>query len=266
MGSDDLRDDAAVEISNTEEAFEHPIEEGIWSAGLRGSSVFHYVKSPNAEAAVGVGIPEMRPTAPKGLYSQYLKRFFDFAFILMAAPIVVPVVIVFAILIKLDGGPIFYGQPRIGRDGRRFTCWKLRSMVVDADAKLTAYLEENPAAKAEWLVSQKLKKDPRITWIGHFIRKASIDELPQLWCILKGEMSLVGPRPFLPEQKELYKGNAYYMVRPGLTGFWQVSDRNESSFSARAVFDNRYVEDISLKTDLVLILRTVGVVLRATGV
>ena len=266
MGLNDLRKQAVENASNTERAFECPAREDFGSAGLRGSSVFHYVKSPNADAAVGVGIPEMRPIAPKGLYSSYLKRFLDFILILATAPIVVPVVIFFAILIKLDGGPIFYGQPRIGRDGRRFTCWKLRSMVVDADAKLTAYLEENPAAKAEWLVSQKLKDDPRITNIGHFIRKASIDELPQLWCILKGEMSLVGPRPFLPEQKELYKGNAYYMVRPGLTGFWQVLGRNESSFAARTVFDNRYLEEISLKTDLVLILRTVGVVLRATGV
>ena len=215
---------------------------------------------------MGMGLPEVRPTAPKGVYARYLKRLFDILFILATAPVVLPVVILFAILVKLDGGPIFYGQPRIGRDGRVFTCWKLRSMVVDADQKLIAYLEENPSAKAEWLVSQKLKDDPRITWVGHFIRKASIDELPQLWCILKGEMSLVGPRPFLPEQKALYKGNAYYMVRPGLTGFWQVSDRNESSFSARAVFDNRYLDEISFGTDLWLILRTVGVVLRATGV
>ena len=216
--------------------------------------------------ALGLGLPEVRPMAPKGLYARYFKRAFDLLFILATAPFVLPVVLIFAGLVKLDGGPAFYGQPRIGRDGRRFTCWKLRSMVVDADAKLAAYLEANPAAKAEWLVSQKLKNDPRITWIGHFIRKSSIDELPQLWCIVKGEMSLVGPRPFMPDQKALYKGNAYYMVRPGLTGFWQVSDRNQTSFAARTVFDNRYIEEISFMTDLKLIIRTVGVVIRATGV
>lgn len=227
--------------------------------------MFHYVKSPGSEAAMGLGLPEVRPTAPKGIYATYVKRFFDIAFILMTAPFVLPIVGLFAFLVKLDGGPAFYGQPRIGRDGRRFTCWKLRSMVVNADEHLGEYLEANPSAKAEWLVSQKLTHDPRITRIGHFIRKSSIDELPQLWCILKGEMSLVGPRPFLPEQKPLYKGNAYFMVRPGLTGFWQVSERNESSFSSRTVFDNRYIEEISFMADLKLILQTVGVVFRATG-
>ena len=193
--------------------------------------------------------------------NQLVTHFFWHAFVRNNLPLVG----LFAFLVKLDGGPAFYGQPRIGRDGRRFTCWKLRSMVVKADDYLEEYLEANPSAKAEWLVSQKLTHDPRITRIGHFIRKSSIDELPQLWCILKGEMSLVGPRPFLPEQKPLYKGNAYFMVRPGLTGFWQVSERNESSFSSRTVFDNRYIEEISFMTDLKLILQTIGVVFRATG-
>jgi len=102
--------------------------------------------------------------------------------------------------------------------------------------------------------------------LGKFIRKSSIDELPQLWCVFKGEMSLVGPRPFLPEQKPLYKGNAYYILRPGLTGFWQVSDRNQSSFASRAVYDNRYAAELGMWTDLKILFRTIGVVVRATGV
>jgi len=227
--------------------------------------VFHYVKSLDQDTAVGLGLPDVRPTAPKGVYTRVLKRFFDIAFVIFTAPITLPLVGLFALLIKMDGGPAFYAQKRVGWDGRIFICWKLRSMVVDADERLAAYLDSDPAAKAEWLVSQKLRHDPRITAVGKFIRKSSVDELPQFWNIFKGDMSVVGPRPFLPDQKKLYKGNAYYMVRPGLTGFWQVSDRNETSFAARAVFDNRYIQEISLWTDLKIILRTVTVVLRATG-
>lgn len=230
-----------------------------------GNAVFHYVKSLESNEAVGFGLPEVKPTRPRGLYARYFKRILDICFILITAPVVLPLVGLFAFLIKRDGGPAFYAQKRIGRDGRIFICWKIRSMVVDADEKLAAYLAENPEANAEWVVSQKLRHDPRITRLGHFIRKSSIDELPQLWCVFKGEMSLVGPRPFLPEQKPLYKGNAYYMLRPGLTGFWQVSDRNASSFAARAVFDNRYAAELDFITDLKILFRTIGVVLRATG-
>lgn len=228
--------------------------------------MFHYVHSPEDKAALWLGLPEHKPVVQKGVYSSFLKRIFDVGAILLAAPIVLPVVAIFAFLISRDGGPAFYAQKRIGRDGRVFICWKLRSMVLDAEEKLEAYLADNPEANAEWVVSQKLRHDPRITRLGRFIRKSSIDELPQLWCVLKGEMSLVGPRPFMPDQKKMYKGNAYYVLRPGLTGFWQVSDRNNTSFASRAVFDNRYAEEISFLTDLKILIRTVGVVVRATGV
>jgi len=227
--------------------------------------VFHYVKSMDSNEAVGFGLPEVKPTAPKGFYAQYFKRFIDLCFILLTAPVVLPIVGLFALLAKMDGGPAFYAQKRVGRDGRIFECWKIRSMVTDAEKVLEQYLAENPEANAEWLVSQKLRNDPRITQIGKFIRKSSIDELPQLWCVFKGEMSLVGPRPFMPEQKPLYKGNAYYMLRPGLTGFWQVSDRNQSSFASRAVYDNRYAAELGMMTDIKILFRTVGVVVRATG-
>jgi lipopolysaccharide/colanic/teichoic acid biosynthesis glycosyltransferase len=114
-------------------------------------------------------------------------------------------------------------------------------------------------------VNQKLRNDPRITAVGRFIRKTSIDELPQLFCVLKGEMSLVGPRPFMPDQKDLYKGNAYYAMRPGLTGLWQVSDRNETSFAERAIFDTKYARSLSMMTDISILFRTVGAVTRGTG-
>lgn len=228
--------------------------------------MFYYVKSLDRETVAAFGLPEVRPVAPKGLYARFFKRVFDVVAVLAAAPVVLVVLGIVGFLIKRDGGPMFYAQKRIGHDGRLFICWKLRSMVVDADEKLATYLAENPEANAEWVVSQKLRHDPRVTRLGHFIRKSSIDELPQLWCVLKGEMSLVGPRPFMPEQKPLYKSNSYYLLRPGITGFWQVSDRNNASFAARAVYDNRYAAELSFFTDIKIMILTIGVMLRATGV
>jgi lipopolysaccharide/colanic/teichoic acid biosynthesis glycosyltransferase len=200
-----------------------------------------------------------------GIYRRRLKRVFDLTMLLLAAPFVLIVVGLLAILVRRDGGPAFYAQDRIGRNGRPFRCWKLRSMVIDAEAQLADYFDRDPAARAEWETHQKLKNDPRITSLGRFMRKTSLDELPQLWNVLKGDMSLVGPRPILPEQRALYPGKAYYALRPGLTGFWQVGDRNHSSFADRAVHDTQYSSRLSFPTDLLVLLMTLRVVLRGTG-
>ncbi len=138
-------------------------------------------------------------------------------------------------------------------------------MVEDADIRLKEYLDANPEAKAEWELTQKLKNDPRITSTGHFMRKTSLDELPQLWNVLRGDMSMVGPRPMMLEQAQLYPGADYYHLRPGVTGLWQISDRNDSTFAARATFDAQYVAGLSFKGDISIIAKTVGVVLRCTG-
>ncbi|MEO1548858.1 MAG: sugar transferase [Pseudomonadota bacterium] len=208
----------------------------------------------------------MGPSAPaSNLYASFFKRVLDVALVVLSAPLTLPLVLLFGLLIRRDGGPMFYSQLRVGKDGKLFRCWKLRSMVANAEERLAEYLRDNPEANAEWTVHQKLKDDPRITRIGHFIRCSSIDELPQLWNVLRGDMSIVGPRPFMPEQQKLYKGNAYYAMRPGLTGYWQVSQRSESSFAARAAFDNSYANDLTLLTDVKVVAQTVGVVLRATG-
>lgn len=200
-----------------------------------------------------------------GLYRSYFKRAFDILAVLLAAPFVLPVVLVMGLLVKRDGGPAFYFQDRVGRGGKVFRLWKLRSMVVDADQKLEAYLETDPAARAEWNEHQKLKRDPRITAVGRLIRKTSLDELPQLWNVFKGDMSLVGPRPMLPQQRPLYPGRAYYRMRPGLTGPWQVSDRNAGSFAGRAEYDTEYLRRMSPLTDLTILFLTFWVVLRGTG-
>jgi exopolysaccharide production protein ExoY len=202
----------------------------------------------------------------RGVYSRFGKRALDILLVLLSAPIIAPVIILLALLVRTDGGPAFYGQKRVGRDGRLFTLWKLRSMAIDADAALEGYLNANPDAREEWDRTQKLRHDPRITRHGQTLRRSSLDELPQLWNVLMGDMSIVGPRPFLPEQIEMYPGSAYYAMRPGLTCFWQTGDRNDSSFAARAIDDARYAREMSLVIDVTLIRKTVGVVMRQTGV
>ena len=141
-----------------------------------------------------------------GSYARFVKRGFDIVVVLLAAPFVVPVVLLLGLLIARDGGPVFYFQDRVGRGGRVFRIWKLRSMVVDAERRLEEHLTGDPTARAEWSTTQKLKNDPRITPVGRLIRKASLDELPQLWNVLKGDMSLVGPRPMLPGQTSALSG------------------------------------------------------------
>lgn len=168
------------------------------------------------------------------------------------------------IAIKRDGGPAFYSQKRVGLNGKTFRFWKFRSMVVNADSALKEVLKNDPEAKAEWEQYQKLKNDPRITKLGRFIRKTSIDELPQLWNVLKGDMSLVGPRPILPEQQYLYgnKFSDYTSIRPGITGPWQVSGRNALTFERRIQLESWYARNWAFWTDIVILLKTVIVLLK----
>ena len=226
----------------------------------------HDVRRPAAgtlAAAIAIGPGGIdRPAAP---YARGLKRVLDVALVLAAAPVVVPVVLILALLIACDGGAPVYAQDRVGRGGRRFRMWKLRTMVVGAEDRLAAHLAADPAARAEWDRTQKLRDDPRVTPAGRFLRRTSLDELPQLWNVLTGDMSLVGPRPMMPCQQALYPGEAYYRLRPGLTGPWQVSDRNATAFADRARFDRDYEAALSLTTDLRLLAATLRVVLRGTG-
>ncbi|ROR18610.1 lipopolysaccharide/colanic/teichoic acid biosynthesis glycosyltransferase [Comamonas sp. BIGb0124] len=166
-----------------------------------------------------------------------------------------------------SGRPILFSQKRYGYKGETFEFYKFRSMVPDAEAVLIKYLEANPAAAEEWNKYQKLDNDPRITRFGHFIRKTSLDELPQFWNVLKGDMSLVGPRPCLLSQKTLYGKywSSYIAVRPGITGLWQVSGRNTVSYRRRVLLDVRYVQQLSIVNDISIFLRTVWVVCTGHG-
>lgn len=202
---------------------------------------------------------------PRGFYGATGKRIFDILLILALAPFVVPFVLASAVLIMMDGHNPFYSQQRIGKGGSTFRMWKLRTMVFNADDMLEAYLAENPVAKLEWESTQKLKKDPRITLVGRLLRKTSLDELPQLWNVFAGTMSIVGPRPMMVSQKDSYSGEGYYRLQPGITGLWQVSDRNECEFVGRARYDDMYERLMSFRTDLWVLMRTVVVVIRCTG-
>lgn len=198
-------------------------------------------------------------------YNDLFKRVFDIFLVILAAPIALLVVLVMAALVARDGASPFFSQRRVGRNGKVFNLLKIRTMVPDAQGRLAAYLDANPAARREWDSTQKLKDDIRITPVGAFLRKSSLDELPQLWNVLRGDMSIVGPRPMMEDQQRLYPGSAYYALRPGITGSWQVSDRNRSTFAARAKFDADYYHTLSFRTDLSILARTVSVVLRCTG-
>jgi exopolysaccharide production protein ExoY len=204
--------------------------------------------------------------APKGIYRRYGKRLSDVVLSLIFILTALPLIVLVACIVRIDGSPSFYRQPRIGLHGRIFMCWKFTSMKPDAERLLTEHLENDPAAATEWARNQKLQNDPRVTPVGRVLRKYSLDELPQIWNVLSGDMSLVGPRPMMPEQADFYPGSNYTMLRPGVTGPWQVSDRSRSSFAARAGHDDKYFEDISLGEDVRVMLRTVRVVVSGTGV
>lgn len=208
--------------------------------------------------------PLSRPA--HGIYRRVGKRLLDIVFVLATLPVSVPLIAFCAIALWFEGGSPFYRQDRLGKNGARFPILKLRTMVRDADERFAALLDSDPALREEWETTQKLKRDPRITPIGAVLRATSLDELPQLWNVLKGEMSLVGPRPMMPEQLPLYgDARAYFAVRPGITGLWQVSKRNEDQFSVRSRVDAQYYSDMSLTFDMGLLIKTVGVVLRQTG-
>ncbi|MCT4554903.1 MAG: sugar transferase [Pelagimonas sp.] len=225
-----------------------------------------HIRQPLPTAKIESLIDEAMIARPRRrAYRDHAKRIMDVALVLLVALPVLLALLPIMALIALDGASPLYFQKRVGRNGRIFYMWKLRSMVVNADQMLESYLAANPAARAEWNRDQKLKNDPRITPVGRFIRKTSLDELPQLWNVLRGDMSLVGPRPMMVNQQSLYPGTAYYALRPGITGFWQTSVRNESSFAERAGFDTDYLRQLSFGTDLAVMLRTVKVVLNGTG-
>lgn len=210
--------------------------------------------------------PGTADKTPGRFYRTFGKRALDLMLVTLGAPFALLLVGGAALLLWFEGGSPFFRQARLGYGGSVFTIVKLRSMLPDSDHLLEEKLAADPALRAEWDSKQKLENDPRVTRLGAFMRKTSLDELPQLWNVLKGEMSLVGPRPMLPEQLPLY-GDAthYHALRPGITGYWQVSERNDSAFQARVAADAAYDRDVSFSIDIKLLWRTIGAVFKRTG-
>lgn len=200
--------------------------------------------------------------------SQIIKRVADVVMSIAALILGMPFLLSLAAWVKVTSpGPLFYGHERIGKDGKRFKAWKFRSMCVNADQVLEETLKNNPEMQAEWAGTQKLQNDPRVSSSGRFLRKTSLDELPQLWNVLKGEMSLVGPRPIVTSEVEKYDKtfDNYLRVTPGVTGFWQVSGRNLTTYDKRVELDDYYVKNWSLFFDLYILVRTVKTVMFREG-
>lgn len=201
------------------------------------------------------------------VYTRRVKRFVDIVLVLTALPVAVPLVFGLWILVRLDGAAGFFGHERIGRAGRPFTCWKIRTMVPDAENVLHQHLQADSELAREWAENFKLENDPRITRLGAVLRKTSLDELPQLWNVLRGDMSLVGPRPVPGDELENYSDRvwAYAEMRPGLTGIWQVTGRGDCTYDERINMDVEYARTVNPVLDLKIIWRTFGAVLRKTG-
>ena len=218
--------------------------------------------------ALGLGDATTRdayPTAPVGGLA---KRMMDVLLVVLSLPLLLPMVIALAVLLKLtDPGPLLYGHRRVGFQGREFRCWKFRTMVVDGDAVLERHLRENPAEALIWKEQRKLVNDPRVTPLGAVLRKLSLDELPQLLNVLKGEMSLVGPRPVVQAELDHYGPSArhYLAARPGLTGLWQISGRSDTTYAERVRLDRFYVMNWNLWRDLRIIFLTIPAVALSRG-
>jgi len=201
-------------------------------------------------------------------WNLWIKRFMDISIILIGSIIFFPLFLCIIILVKISSpGPVLYSHERIGQKGKRFMAYKFRSMVIDADEKLKQLLEQDSSLRKEWEENQKLKNDPRITAIGRFLRKTSLDEIPQFINVLKGEMSLVGPRPIVDSEKEKYGAEfqRVFSVKPGLTGLWQVSGRSNTGYADRVSFDTYYLQSWSVWLDIWIILKTIGVIVKGNG-
>lgn len=213
----------------------------------------------------------VRPISANGaaptFYTRIGKRVLDVVLAIVLGILLLPIIAVLFFVARSDGGPAFFAHKRVGQNGKPFYCLKMRTMVLNAEEKLGEYLKNNPEAAAEWAKTQKLADDPRITEVGRFLRKTSLDELPQIWNVLKGDMSFVGPRPIVEAELEHYGplADMYLSMKPGVTGHWQVFGRENGCYTERRNMDRAYSRQMSIAKDLELIARTATVIVRPTG-
>ena len=203
-------------------------------------------------------------TAGKGI----VKRVFDLTLSILALPVFLPLCAMICIgIYVVSPGSVVFAHQRVGKGGEKFMCYKFRTMLPKSEELLVDYLKKNPLAKAEWEANYKLKCDPRVTVIGRYLRRTSLDELPQLWNVLKGDMSLVGPRPIVEEEIARYGKyiKEYYLVSPGITGIWQVSGRSDTTYDKRVAMDTWYARHWSVRLDFLLLLKTIKFVIMGKG-
>lgn len=240
------------------------------TANLAGTTVLPSPARPIDPARGEAPVAAARTTesTPRHASALVLQRCMDLTLAMLCLLVLWPVMLVATILVLFSGsGPVFYSQRRFGHDGKIFRCFKFRTMQADADRRLRELLESSPAISAIWQRDRKLRDDPRITYFGRFLRRYSIDELPQLFNVVRGEMSIVGPRPLATDEAHFYADAfpIYCSLKPGITGPWQVSGRNQISFEGRAQLDCEYARTKSVSQDVLIILRTIPVVLLGTG-
>lgn len=222
------------------------------------SSTLRFTTYPKAPPSI------QQQKFPSSFSNSLIKRIFDIVFSISVLTLFFPLFLLIAAAIRFSSqGNIIYTQARLGKDGRVFKCYKFRTMHPDADAYLSEILKKDPAKQIEWEQNQKLRHDPRIFSFGHFLRKTSLDELPQFWNVLKGDLSVVGPRPYMVcQQAHIGRmANKILSVRPGITGLWQTSGRSSTTFQKRLILDAHYVEATSFWLDLVLIFKTIPQIL-----
>lgn len=224
-----------------------------------------YATLPQINRTYAVALDGVRTRPQRGSRAV---RVADIAIALAALLFIAPLLLTIAVLIALqDGGPVLFGHERVGRNGRSFRCLKFRSMVVDADGQLSRLLASNPDARLEWQAGHKLRQDPRTTALGRFLRRSSLDELPQLLNVLRGEMSIVGPRPIVAGEVVRYGRyiRHYFAVRPGITGLWQVSGRSNTSYRRRVACDVHFARRATVGGYIGILARTIPAVLTRTG-
>ena len=241
------------------------------SAAFNGSGAARTVDSPFREAVLTpVAPPAERLTAhPRLQRSRYsaTKRMLDVVGAVIIGLTFSPLIAIIAMRMSVEDGPIIFRHRRVGQGGTTFDCLKFRTMSPNSEQILQELLERDPEAKAEWLLNHKLRNDPRVTRIGRFLRRTSLDELPQLWNVMRGEMSLVGPRPIVKEEMLRYGRHlpTYLSAKPGVTGLWQVTGRNDTGYRRRVAMDTYYVKRQGLLMDLRILLNTVKVVIWGRG-
>jgi Undecaprenyl-phosphate galactose phosphotransferase WbaP len=211
--------------------------------------------------------PPVAPAYTQNWFETLTKRLFDLSGALLLGAVFLPLILAIFILTRRSGGPALFRHHRVGKDGEVFECLKFRTMVPNADRLLAEVLESDIELKSEWLENQKLRNDPRVTPIGRFLRKTSLDELPQIWNVIRGDMSLVGPRPVVRDELMRYgrMASVYLSTKPGLTGLWQATGRSDTEYRRRVAMDVYYVRNRNLFLDAYILLRTTKVVLQGKG-